>query len=347
MTTLNTEQFVNILNSSNEDNLGTPWPSNAKDALRFLWNEMTVLKIALATANIKIEELTNNQQIQHSQPRMKKNIKKWDDKPPVVKWVCQVPSATEPGVYHTVTTPSTVDGFPDESKRTCTCKGFHHNGRCKHLNQVGNSSSGEMCPNIKVFVWRNIDFTEDKWNHFTENGWDDTWGEFPYEDNDQDVDVDVDVDVEVEEDDDYEDDDEDDDYEDDDEDDDYEDEDEDDDDDDDCDSIDSFIGDIGWVKRDGESWTKVNIVSYDGDELYTLENSEDEKDRWTCNIGAFEQAGKWKWIEPYSKKYDKHEIIKILTTPHHKDSILYNISKQMDQSSFIEVMDFLKLCIDN
>jgi len=355
MTTLNSEQFIDIINSSGpigSDN--QQWPTSAKDAMRFLWNEISVLKIELRAARSTIETLS----MQPSQSTPSQMC--WDNEDPVISWRCQVPSATEPDVFHTVVTPAKSSGEPDETKRTCTCKGFQYNGRCKHLNQVGNTNSGQMCSNVKVLVWRNIEFTEEKWTEFITTGWNSDWGEFPHNTDQDDVQkhrnpkkqhhvVDDDDEDDYDEDD-YDEDD-------------YDDYDEDDydeddyDEDDDTQSVDTFVGDVGWTRdpftdqgdqrAQDTPWLKVDILSYIGSNMY---NISDGKKTWMCNIEDTEKHGFWLWDKPLKQSTEKHftkyDLVKLLIDDNSKDNILYSLSRLMDQSSFCKALDILCEYVD-
>jgi hypothetical protein len=128
--------------------------------LEFLWNENKALRAELA----QVKRKTTQRKIEYSV---------WDNTEPIVSHICSIPSATEKGVFHCVRTP------PKPGTPSCTCKGFQYTGRCKHLNQVGNNSSGRQCPNVRVLTWRGHEFTSDMWDKFKTHGWSNDWGEFP------------------------------------------------------------------------------------------------------------------------------------------------------------------------
>jgi hypothetical protein len=264
--------------------------------LEFLWNENKALRAELA----QVKRKTTQRKIEYSV---------WDNTEPIVSHICSIPSATEKGVFHCVRTP------PKPGTPSCTCKGFQYTGRCKHLNQVGNNSSGRQCPNVRVLTWRGHEFTSDMWDKFKTHGWSNDWGEFPdsipdlVSDESDEEESDAGEDESEEEGEDESDEgggDED-----------AGDEDADDDDDesDDACSTDTFIGDKGWWKSPGvcRKFIPARIIEYRGNNKYMI--STEGTDDVLCDIGAEVAGGTWRWTEPdVDRTFTKYDMIAVLSS---------------------------------
>jgi hypothetical protein len=277
--------------------INTPGSTVTVRGLKFLWNEIKALRAELAQVN----RLSNLPKIEYSV---------WDNIEPIVSHICSIPSATEKGVFHCVRTP------PKPGKPSCTCKGFQYTGRCKHLNQVGNNSSGRQCPNVQVLTWRGHEFTSNMWDQFKTHGWSNDWGEFPDsipdlvsdesdEDESDEEESDADDDESEEEGEDEADGDagEDD-----------EDADDDDEADDAC-STDTFIGDKGWWKSPGvcRKFIPARIIEYRGNNKYMI--SREGADDVLCDIGAEVAGGTWRWTEPdVDRTFTKYDMIAVLSS---------------------------------
>ena len=98
----------------------------------------------------------------------------WDGTSPIIKNnTAKVPSSSEQGVMHTVTE-------SEDGSKSCTCKGYTYNHRCKHLTSAGTA----RYPFNTEFIWRGKTFSKSMWEEFISNGWTTEWGDYPSEPDD-------------------------------------------------------------------------------------------------------------------------------------------------------------------
>ena len=98
----------------------------------------------------------------------------WDGTEPIITdKTAQVPSSSEQGVMHTVTE-------SEDGNKSCTCKGYIYNHRCKHPTSAGTA----RYPFNVELIWRGRKFSKSMWEEFIENGWDNEWGDYPSEPDD-------------------------------------------------------------------------------------------------------------------------------------------------------------------
>ena len=131
--------------------------------------EICILKQRLASTE---EKLANNQS--NKKQTSVETLGIWDGTEPIITdKTAQVPSSSEQGVMHTVTE-------SEDGNKSCTCKGYIYNHRCKHLTSAGTA----RYPFNVELIWRGRKFSKSMWEEFIENGWDNEWGDYPSEPDD-------------------------------------------------------------------------------------------------------------------------------------------------------------------